>query len=170
MNKLNKKSQTATEYMVVLAVVIIISLIVAAILGQFPGLGGSARLRGSSAFWHSSDIGVTHFSITYDGTQDDVVITIRNNHNYFIRVTDLFLKQSDDFTPAQDGDEGHIQGLFVLAPGDIATITKEGLGNFCSRPNEPYSLKLLVKYKDDVTGETYTFSSGANYLEGRCAG
>jgi hypothetical protein len=38
--KMFKKAQTATEYLIILAVVIIIALIVVAVMGGIPGIGG----------------------------------------------------------------------------------------------------------------------------------
>jgi hypothetical protein len=156
---LKKLSQTATEYMVVLAIVIIISLIVAIILGQFPGLGSSAKVRGSSAFWNSADVGVMHFSISYDDGNDDVVMVVRNNHNFLIRVNEILINsyEMEGVTP------------FVLGTGVQETLRATGVGPFCARAGDAFSVSLTIKYTDDVTGESYTFSGGGNMLEGKCA-
>ena len=157
---MKKIGQTATEYMVVLAIVIILSLIVAMILGQFPGLGSPAKMRGSSAFWQSADVGIMHFSISYDSGNDDVVIVMRNNHNYLIRVSEIIIdgiNQDGNFQP------------FVLASGSQETVYITGAGDFCTRAGDPFSVSLTVRYRDDVAGELYTFSGGGNRLEGRCA-
>lgn len=168
---MKKLGQTATEYMVVLAVVIIISLIVAAILGQFPGLGSSARVRGSSAFWSSSDIGVNRITVTYDdGGPDDVILTIRNNNNEYMRIQNVIMKPSDEAAPVSEGDIGYRDVTIVLAPGEEETLRLSGMGYFCSRAGDPFSVSLTIKYKEDFTGEEFVFSGRGNYLEGRCAG
>lgn len=155
---MKKLGQTATEYMVVLAIVIIISLIVAAILGQFPGLGAPARVRGSSAFWHSADMGVMHFSISEDGANDDVIITLRNNNNFLVSITDIIVEDVPlSFTP------------FVLGVGVQETTYIAGAGPFCTRSGDPFSVSLTLRYRDESTGETYTFSGRGNKLEGKCA-
>jgi hypothetical protein len=156
---LKKIGQTATEYMVVLAIVIIIALIVAIILGQFPGLGGSSKIRGSSAFWSSAELGVIHFSIAFDDGNDDVIMIIRNNNNFLIRVNEILINTYE------------MQGVtpFVLAPGEQETLRAMGVGPFCARANDPFSVSLAIKYTDDVTGEVYTFSGAGNRLEGKCA-
>ncbi len=46
-----KKGQGATEYLVLLAVVLIIALVSIALLGFFPGLTGDAKLTQSDSYW-----------------------------------------------------------------------------------------------------------------------
>ncbi len=46
-----RKGQGATEYLVLLAVVLIIALVSIALLGFFPGLAGDAKITQSNAYW-----------------------------------------------------------------------------------------------------------------------
>ncbi len=46
-----KKGQGATEYLVLLAVVLIIALVSIALLGFFPGLAADARITQSQSYW-----------------------------------------------------------------------------------------------------------------------
>jgi uncharacterized protein (UPF0333 family) len=46
-----RKGQGATEYLVLLAVVLIIALVSIALLGFFPGLAGDARKTQSDSYW-----------------------------------------------------------------------------------------------------------------------
>jgi len=46
-----RKGQGATEYLVLLAVVLIIALVSIALLGFFPGLAGDARQTQSDSYW-----------------------------------------------------------------------------------------------------------------------
>lgn len=47
----NKKGQGATEYLVLLAVVLIVAMVAIALLGFFPGLAGDAKKTQSDAYW-----------------------------------------------------------------------------------------------------------------------
>ena len=67
------RGQGATEYLVLLAVVLIVALVSVALLGFFPGMASDARIAQSSAYWKS----VKPFSIqehTCTGTVCTLVI------------------------------------------------------------------------------------------------
>ena len=70
------KGQGATEYLVLLAVVLMIALVSIALLGFFPGLAGDAKKTQSDSYWKSA----RPFSII-DHTQSGVTLTanIQNN-------------------------------------------------------------------------------------------
>ena len=74
---MNKRGQTATEYLIILAVVIVIALIVVAVLGGIPGIGGAGTNRASAAYWSSSDNGITSYALS--AGQDDLTLTFKNN-------------------------------------------------------------------------------------------
>ena len=57
---MTRKGQGSTEYLVLLAVALIVALVVIGLLGWFPGLGAGARDTQSAAYWQSA----TPFSIT----------------------------------------------------------------------------------------------------------
>jgi hypothetical protein len=48
------RGQGATEYLVLLAVVLIIALVSIALLGFFPGISSDAKITQSSAYWKSA--------------------------------------------------------------------------------------------------------------------
>jgi hypothetical protein len=48
------KAQGATEYLVLLAVVLIVALVSVALLGFFPGMASDAQLTQSQAYWQSA--------------------------------------------------------------------------------------------------------------------
>ena len=49
--QLGKKGQGATEYLVLLAVVLIVAMVAIALLGFFPGLAGDAKKAQSDQYW-----------------------------------------------------------------------------------------------------------------------
>ncbi len=50
----SRKGQGATEYLVLLAVVLIIALVAIALLGFFPALSGDARITQSDSYWRGT--------------------------------------------------------------------------------------------------------------------
>src|SRR3989344_8440209 len=96
---MNKKAQTATEYLIILAVVIIIALIVVGVLGGIPGVGRSSAGRASAAYWASADIAFTDYA--FDAGGDSNVIKIRNNLRNQITVTNVRISGTDVITADQ---------------------------------------------------------------------
>jgi len=47
----NKKGQGSTEYLVLLAMVLIVAMVAIALLGFFPGLAGDTRATQSASYW-----------------------------------------------------------------------------------------------------------------------
>jgi hypothetical protein len=79
------KSQTATEYLVITAVVIVLALVTIGILGGIPGIGSKNSGRMSSAQLTSRDVAIVSYSVTDTGTS----VVIRNNNPNVIRINNL---------------------------------------------------------------------------------
>lgn len=80
-----KRAQTATEYLIILAVVIIIALVVVGVLGGIPGIGGGTSGRTSQAQLSTADVGIISHAVTNTNTS----LTLRNNHAETIVVTNV---------------------------------------------------------------------------------
>jgi hypothetical protein len=83
------KAQGATEYLVLLAVVLIVALVSVALLGFFPGMASDSQIAQSQAYWQSaSPIAITEMGARYTpsgGTSP--YFRIRNTGAYPIRIT-----------------------------------------------------------------------------------
>ncbi|MGM5485492.1 MAG: hypothetical protein ACQEP1_06505 [Nanobdellota archaeon] len=166
--KFYKKAQTATEYMIILAVVIIIALIAIGVLGGIPGIGGSASTRTSSAYWQTADIGIASHSVSTSSA--DVTLVVKNNMENSISLNDF--KVSDSTTgeaihsmnetevPMRAGTEKTFTGVVNDTNGDSA---------ICDTQGDDYTLNVKVNYSDSSTGATYIFDGDGNQLEGTCA-
>jgi len=74
----NMKGQGATEYLVLLAVVLMIALVSIALLGFFPGLAGDAKATQSASYWKSArPFGILDVSIV--GSTGAASVVIQNN-------------------------------------------------------------------------------------------
>ena len=78
-----KRSQTATEYLIILAVVIVIAIVVVSVLGGIPRLGGGSDRRSREIEMRTDDIGV----ISYATTGIEAIVEIKNNLPHSVRVT-----------------------------------------------------------------------------------
>ncbi len=68
-----KRGQGSTEYLVLLAVALIIALVVIGLLGWFPGLTGGAQEQQSKAYWKSATpMSILDFKISGTGVTLDM--------------------------------------------------------------------------------------------------
>ena len=81
------KSQTATEYLIILSVVIIIALVVVSTLGAIPRMGGQVSEQQALLALQAQTIGITQFSVTDYAT----TLTLRNNHQNTVRIESIHI-------------------------------------------------------------------------------
>ena len=116
--------QGATEYLVLLAVVLIVALVSVALLGFFPGMASDAQYTQSQAYWQStSPIAVVESSaMNHPSVQtiSFIYLRIRNAGTYPIRITKL-LGNGDNITQiisAAGWTYSNISDLYYMAPGE----------------------------------------------------
>jgi hypothetical protein len=144
-----KKAQTATEYLIILAVVIVVALIVVGVMGGIPGIGRGAGKKASASYWKSADIAIDSYSVQTDGS---TTLNVRNNLDTSVTLT-AFQVNSVDMTP-----------LGTLAPGQSTTLTGD-IGD-CSGS---FSFTVGINFTDVSTSATYTTTGEGHKLEGDCA-
>jgi uncharacterized protein (TIGR02145 family) len=138
---MKKKSQTATEYMIILAVVLVISLIAVSNLGIIPGIGGNSGSRSNDAQLKSGKIGVMSYSIDDDKT----IAIIQNNEAEILTITSFYLK----------GIECSNFNQITLSPGQKRTIECD---NIDSSDGTMLGKDIPIRF-------IYTTSRGATFNE-----
>lgn len=173
----SRRGQTSTEYLILLAVVIIIALVLVSVLAGFPKLGGSAKGKASDAFWVTQPIGVEFLALSE--TNEDSLL-LRNNRQGPIIIHDVRLH-----TSLLDIDSG---SLFVnagnaslynqtLNVGDSYKYTNNSAAIGMNIPwthlhcvaGESYTVYIEIDYEDVQTGSVYVFDGGKRSLQGICA-
>jgi len=117
--------QGATEYLVLLAVVLIVALVSVALLGFFPGMASDAKLTQSKTYWSSAtpiSIVETGARFVYNGVGNYTFtyFRIRNNGNYPISLTKI-LAGNTSISYAWTGGWGPdalLSGRARIAPGE----------------------------------------------------
>lgn len=143
-----KKGQTATEYLIILAVVIIIALIVVGVMGGIPGMGGGAKSKTSMAYWSTAEVAIS--SATISSTQSS--LTVRNPGSEAITVHSIILNELNlTITP------------YTILPGSTYTFTSAVVQ--CTTGS--YSYPVMFYYTKG--GSEYTFNGGGQTLDGSCA-
>ena len=148
-----KRGQAAIEYLIILAVVVIIALIVIGVIGGFPGMTRGVSERDSAAYWAGADIGITRFFIATTGTSSQIVI--RNNRLFQVNITNIYFDGISVFATQTP-----------LAPGSSTNITLIAAGS-CPTAAQRYSKNVIITYKDATYGVTYNFT-GEKPLVGTC--
>jgi hypothetical protein len=147
-----RRAQAATEYLIILAVVVIIALIVVGVLGGFQGLSGGITRQQSEAYWSSiADIGVLP---NYKISPAIAELTVRNNRPFPIKLKNIMIENEGTISP---------EGL-TIPPGLSGNVNVSGHSCIIG---EQYVYNVQVIYVDPSTGRQFTFR-GQNPLVGTC--
>jgi len=129
-------AQGATEYLVLLAIVLIVALVSVALLGFFPSMASDAQMTQSQTYWQSaSPIAVTEGAakaFTTENLQSAIYIRIRNNGMYPISITKLLSESTTtDLYWKPVGGSVSIAGAYIVPPGGEAYF---GSASFAGLP------------------------------------
>jgi hypothetical protein len=143
------RGQTATEYLIILAVVIIIALIVVATMGGIPGIGGGVSEQTARAALKTLPIGITDYTFYSFPAK----LTIKNNQLDVIEVSRLKIDTRDCNITA-----------FNLAAGASKSI-------YCTHAtvDERYVHTFSLEYQNKKTSATYVLNSSKNKFVGKQA-
>jgi len=119
--------QGATEYLVLLAVVLIVALVSVALLGFFPGMASESRIAQSEIYWKSA----SPIAIVESGAKTQAnnigetypYLRIKNNGMYPIRLTGIVGADGNTATRFRGWDCGatdpaNISDYYYMAPGE----------------------------------------------------
>lgn len=120
------RAQGATEYLVLLAVVLIVALVSVALLGFFPGMASDSQITQSQMYWQSA----TPISIIESAARVNApsgitypYLRIRNSGTYPIRITAIIGgdgSRAPQFASSNCGVVGNanISDYYYMEPGD----------------------------------------------------
>lgn len=111
------KGQVSTEYLVILAVVLIVALVVVGLLGWFPGVGGGTLETQSKTYW----AGTSPFAVTaYKVSGTTVEMNLKNMLTEQLTLTAVSFSGADlgiTSTTFNGGEEKKITGTLTTACG-----------------------------------------------------
>jgi len=118
-------AQGATEYLVLLAVVLIVALVSVALLGFFPGMASDAQMTQSQTYWSSaSPISIVEMSAKPHPSTPGIsfiYLRIRNSGAYPVRITKLLGTGgsiSNVTITAPSWADTYMGDLYYMAPGE----------------------------------------------------
>jgi hypothetical protein len=147
---MKQKAQASTEYLVILAVVIVVAVVVASLMGDFLNLSGETSEKSSKIYWERADIGLMDWLMSANG-QD--VIVVRNNLEYDLEIINITIndvEQSINLT---------------LMPGDEKTIRDDWVECEKGSGYAYYVTFLYDNIQFNLTGKTFT---GNKRIGGDC--
>lgn len=148
-----KKGQVSTEYLVILAVVLVVALIVVYLVGGFSGLGAGSLETQSKNYWGStSPFAITTFKVS--GTSMELELV--NNDLERIGVTDISVGGSSVYSTAKN-----------FTSGESAVVTAT-LGTTCGAAGTPFTYDdVVITYnKGSISAIKQT---GTKPLVGKCS-
>ncbi|MFT4312401.1 MAG: hypothetical protein ACMXYF_04170 [Candidatus Woesearchaeota archaeon] len=135
---MNKKSQGATEYLILLSLILILLVVAILPLFEFPAIGSSAEVRASQSYWSASDIGI----VAHVANQTHLFLVVQNNLAHSINITNISLNSNEHSI------------LLVLDPreqGNISVFTEQ------VQIEEVYRIHIDFTYKNLRNFQTYQF-------------
>jgi hypothetical protein len=167
----NKKAQTATEYMIILAVVIIIALIVVGVLGGIPGIGTGAGGRASASYWATADIGITSYAAARNGTTNNTTVRLLIKNNF----QDTIIIRNISMTPTGQSQSYSLIGDVNVTLGRgsekywLGTVEAAAGNSLCNSAGDAWVSNVKIVYENQVTGGQFTFTGEGTKLQGVCA-
>jgi len=161
------KGQTATEYLVILAVVIILALVTIGTLGGMPSLAGGTGNKLSAVYWSSSaDVGINSYSVS--ATQN-ATFAFDNNLRNPVTINSVKLRSGNN------PDTTVFSGSLNLGTGKTSTVSYNLTSatadpNRCVNAGDAYSYIVTLTYTNQLTSASYTITNqDSNPLKGVCA-
>tara|TARA_Y100000310_G_C20302849_1_gene632637 strand:+ start:99 stop:566 length:468 start_codon:yes stop_codon:yes gene_type:complete len=148
---INRKGQGATEYLIILGVIIIIALIVVGVLGGIPGIGKSSNQQAAEAYWATADVAVQDWYLS--AASDNLKYTLKNNQDNSITILDVTVDGTANTTDIS------------VSPGGTSD---SGVDKTCATQGDAYEYgTVVINYQDQLTLANYTFT-GTLGLSGEC--
>jgi hypothetical protein len=147
-----RRGQGSTEYLVLLAVALIVALVAIALLGWFPGVSGDTRESQSRSYWS----GAQPFSILeYKANSTSLVLTMRNERSEKLTLQDMTVDGADVAVAVTEFKGGEEKTVTVTLPATCGTV------------GDLFEYDLTIEY--DTSTIPGIIQTGARPLIGKCS-
>lgn len=148
----SSKSQTATEYIIILSVIILIAVVTAQNLGAFSGIGSEISTKKSDAKLMVGELAISRHVVGNDSSK----VVIQNNNFQTIKITNISI----------GGTECETTQLPKTL--SVGSSYKVSCTNINGTTGERYDLDTKITYENLDTSSTYEKSLGT--MSGRVSG
>jgi hypothetical protein len=144
--------QGASEYLIILAVVLVVALVAIALLGAFPALGGDARLTETRQYWNSQH---PFAIIGYNQVGANMTLTLKNTDANLLTITNVTV--------------GNITGNFpsglMFNGGATKTISLTDFRNCSAGDYDFFTYNVVIYYNTSYLSNSFI---GSKPLVGTC--
>jgi len=140
------KGQGATEYLVLLAVVLIIALVSISLLGFFPGLASDAKITQSTTYWRGEARPISIVDSSFDTNGSGNIVVVNNDAAGTLVVTGVSILPPNSNGTAVASAQGLPADGLPLASGDQATIPITGISGGPYGPGATYEYTVVFTY------------------------
>ena len=148
------RGQGATEYLVLLAVVLIVALVSVALLGFFPGMAADARISQSQSYWRGQARPFAILDISINTT--NATLSVQNmeaNGPYTVSTNGILINGLGTTTST------------AFAAGETKTMNVVGAFTACTSGSVyDYNVTITYTTPNSVTSKQY----GTKNLIGKC--
>jgi hypothetical protein len=157
----NLRGQGAAEYLILLAVVLIVAMVAVVLLGFFPGMAGDAQISSSQSYWSSTKpISILQWGQT---STSNLFLKVQNNGERQIQINSINISgtgASGSFVPT--GNEGY------LSVG--GQLVAEVLIDQNCTPGNNYEYDVNVSYMTPGGLSIQRKQVGEKTIIGKCGG
>ena len=169
--KTGKPGQGATEYLVLLAVVLIVALVSVSLLGFFPGMSSDTQLKQSQAYWSGTarpfqvlDEASTYGTLCGADNSGGYMLSMQNTEASSLKITNISVDGSSGFC----GPTGALNAPVSLGAGEKKTLTV--ITSASAAPcTEGKAAQMGLNITYSTTYLTNKVQSGAKKLLLRCS-
>ena len=138
------RGQGATEYLVLLAVVLIIALVSIALLGFFPGMASDARITQSNSYWRGEARPFAILEHMVAGSTGAGSFVLQNYEAPGTLTVSNFSVGNASYTTTT-----------TFAPGETKTVNVSGMAT--SAAGQIYDLAIVITYtsQNGITSKQY---------------
>ena len=162
-----KKGQGATEYLVLLAVVLIVAMVAIALLGFFPGLAGDAKIAQSDSYWRGTSRPFAILEHSMASTGSNITIVVQNVDADQREITQISMAGSGLSGMANStsaSSDLYSSSKRFFSSGEKKTLHVD-LGSSCTSGN---SYELYVNFTYNTGSINALKQYGEKTLVGRC--
>lgn len=150
-----KKGQATIEYLVLLAVAIIIALVIFAFMGWIPGFAGSLKERQVKLYWASQfPIQIRDYKVT----TSQLTVQLQNVGDSKLNIVSFSANGVSNSSSSPTDT--------TLLAGESKVFTFDGIS--CNQAGQPYELSNVTIYYDVIGGITNQTERGDRPLVGTC--
>jgi hypothetical protein len=154
----NNSGQTSVEYLIILAIAIVIAVVAVGVLSGFIKIGSATSYKKKGiVYWKSADIGIMDWEIYQTSPSQNSTVVLQNNKEYLLTVNWVSI----------DGGATTYPIDVAMLPGNV--YKWEGTEPFNCTSGKSYAYPITFGYENKEYGIAGKVFTGTEQLAGPCS-